>query len=114
MGREKPRLSQRNKARLNPSPESSDSEEGAVGGAPVGKSGGEPSTREEKELEEKREKVPKPIVLQGDATFVKLRSSKFVGLKERKIELRINRVRLAQRKEGSMYGLLGYWVIGRG
>ena len=84
--------------------ESSDSEERAVGGASKSKSIGEPATPGEREQEEKREKVPKLIVLQGEVTFIKLRASKFVGLKERKVELGINRVKLAQKKREVRYG----------
>ena len=53
-------------------PEGSDSEKKAVVGAPVGELSRQPSTLGKKDLGEKKEKVPKPITLQGEATFIKV------------------------------------------
>lgn len=84
-------------------PEFTVSAEGAVEGAPAGESGGGPSTCEEKELEEKKVKVLKRIVLRGEVTFIKM---KVRGTKGAELELILNRVRLAQRKRELRYGKL--------
>ena len=47
---------------------------------------------------EKERSLREPVILEGDITFIKKATWKFVGMKERVVESRLKRVRLEQRE----------------
>ena len=55
-------------------------------------------------LKRRKEKILRePVILEGEITFIKKATWKFVGLRERVVESRLKRVRLGQREEKRWY-----------